>query len=83
MAGCSGNRCKSINKLNARNLVLMNVKVFGINTPLRMVRFLYKIFESTHFKLGHMVAHLVEALSYTPEGSGFYSRWGRRNFSLT
>jgi hypothetical protein len=25
-------------------------------------------------KLGHAVAHLVEALRYKPEGRGFYSR---------
>jgi hypothetical protein len=26
---------------------------------------------------GYVVAQLVEALSYKPEGRGFYSRWDR------
>jgi hypothetical protein len=30
---------------------------------------------------GHAVAQLVEALHYKPEGRGFVSRWGHRNFS--
>ena len=29
-----------------------------------------------------VVAHLVEALRYKPEGRGFDSRWGHWNFSL-
>ena len=32
---------------------------------------------------GHAVAHLVEALSYKPEGRRFDSRWNNWNFSLT
>jgi len=31
----------------------------------------------------YMVAWLVEALRYKPEGRGFESRWCHRNFSLT
>jgi len=30
-----------------------------------------------------LVAQLVEALRYNPEGRGFYSRWCHWNFSLT
>jgi hypothetical protein len=30
-----------------------------------------------------LVAHLVEALRYKPEGRGFGSRWCHWNFSLT
>jgi hypothetical protein len=30
-----------------------------------------------------MVAQLIEALLYKPEGRGFDSRWYRWNFSLT
>jgi hypothetical protein len=33
--------------------------------------------------LGHMVAQLVEALLYKPEGCGFDFRWCQWNFSLT
>ena len=32
---------------------------------------------------GHVVAQLVEALRYKPEGRGFNSRWCHWNFSLT
>jgi glycopeptide antibiotics resistance protein len=32
---------------------------------------------------GYMVAQLVEALHYKPEGHGFDSRWRHWNFSLT
>ena len=32
---------------------------------------------------GYMVAQLVEAMCYKPEGHGFDSRWGCRDFSLT
>jgi hypothetical protein len=35
------------------------------------------------FKKGHLVAQLVEALCYKPEGCGFDSRWCNSNFSLT
>ena len=31
---------------------------------------------------GHMVAQLIEALRYKPEGRGFDSRWCHWNFSL-
>ena len=31
----------------------------------------------------HVVARLVEALRYKPEGRGFDSRWCHWNFSLT
>jgi hypothetical protein len=34
-------------------------------------------------ELGHVMAQLVEALRYKPEGSGFDYRWGHWNFSLT
>ena len=39
----------------------------------------------TSFSLnrGHVVAQLVEALHYKPEGRGFDSRWCHWNFSLT
>ena len=33
--------------------------------------------------VGHMVAQLVEALNYKPEGIGFDSRWCYWHFSLT
>ena len=33
--------------------------------------------------LGYVVAQLVEALSYKPEGRRFDSRWCHWNFSLT
>ena len=36
-----------------------------------------------HKFCGHMVAQLVEALSYKPEGHGFDSQWCQWNFSLT
>jgi len=32
-------------------------------------------FHNAHFKRGHAVAQLVEALRYKSEGRGFYSRW--------
>jgi len=32
---------------------------------------------------GYVVAQLVEALRYKPEGRGFDSRWCHWNFSLT
>jgi len=32
--------------------------------------------------LGHMVAQLVEAQHYKPEGRGFDSRWCQWNFSF-
>jgi len=32
---------------------------------------------------GHVVAQLVAALRYEPEGCGFHSRWCHCNFSLT
>jgi hypothetical protein len=32
---------------------------------------------------GYAVAQLVEALRHKPEGSGFDSRWGHWNFSVT
>jgi hypothetical protein len=38
----------------------------------------------TLFNVGTLlVAQLVEALRYKPEGRGFYSRWCHWNFSLT
>jgi hypothetical protein len=37
----------------------------------------------TQFVEGHVVAQLVEALRYKPEGRGFDSRWFQWNFSLT
>ena len=36
-----------------------------------------------YFAVGHVVAQLVEALRYKPEGRGFDSRWCHLNFSLT
>jgi len=33
--------------------------------------------------VGHVVAQLVEALRYKPEGRGLNSRWCNWNFSLT
>jgi hypothetical protein len=33
--------------------------------------------------VGHVVAQLVEALRYKPEGRGIDSQWCHRNFSLT
>jgi len=39
--------------------------------------------DSTYTDLGHMVAQLVEALRYKPEGCGFNSQWCNWNFSLT
>jgi hypothetical protein len=38
---------------------------------------------SPYLDRGHVVAQLVEALSYKPEGLGFHSRWCHWNFSLT
>jgi hypothetical protein len=35
------------------------------------------------FVSGHVVAQLVEALRYKPEGRGFASRWCHWNISLT
>jgi hypothetical protein len=32
---------------------------------------------------GYMVAQLIEALRYKPEGRGFDSRWSHWNFSVT
>ena len=37
----------------------------------------------TGIRLGHAVAHLVEAPRYKPEGWGFCSQWFHWNFSLT
>jgi hypothetical protein len=38
--------------------------------------------QQIHFSIwGHVVAHLVEALRYKPEGRGFDSRWCHWNFS--
>jgi hypothetical protein len=31
----------------------------------------------------YVVAHLVEALRYRPEGHGFETKWGKWNFLLT
>jgi hypothetical protein len=35
------------------------------------------------FAWGTLVAQLVEALGYKPEGRGFDSRWSHWNFSVT
>jgi hypothetical protein len=35
------------------------------------------------YLVGHVVAQLVEALRYNPEGREFDSRWYHWNFSLT
>jgi hypothetical protein len=37
----------------------------------------------TTSRLGYVVAQLVEALRYKPEGHGFDSRWGHGDFSVT
>jgi hypothetical protein len=37
-------------------------------------------FQSYPQVLGYVVAQLVEALRYKPEGRGFHSRWCHRNF---
>ena len=42
-----------------------------------------KIHQALSEKTGHVVAQLVEALSYMPEGRGFDSRWCKLDFSLT
>ena len=34
-------------------------------------------------ELGYEMAQVVEAMRYKPEGSGFDSRWGLLEFSLT
>jgi hypothetical protein len=41
------------------------------------------IFRGFTFIMGHLVAQLVEALRYKPEGSGFDSPWFHWNISLT
>jgi hypothetical protein len=41
------------------------------------------LLKSSVFDVGYMVAQLVEALRYKPEGYGFDSRWCHWNFSLT
>jgi hypothetical protein len=47
---------------------------------------LFKLFNDFFFVLGGggtlLVAQLVEALRYKPEGRGFDSRWCHWNFSL-
>ena len=35
-----------------------------------------------HNSAGYVVAQLVKALLYKPEGRGFNSRWGHSDFSL-
>ena len=46
-----------------------------------MVGCIIRFWHST--KGGHVVAQLVEALCYKPEGHGFDFRWCHWNFSLT
>jgi hypothetical protein len=41
------------------------------------------IFTYYPYTTRHVVAQLVEALRYKPEGQGFNSRWCHWNFSLT
>jgi len=43
----------------------------------------FAIFIQLTLSGGHVVAQLVEALRFKPEGRGFYSQWCHWNFSLT
>jgi len=44
---------------------------------------IYTMLFPTQAQMGHVVAQLVEALRYKPEGRGFDSQWCHWNFSLT
>ena len=41
------------------------------------------IFKTTNHSLADVVAQLVDALHYKPEGRGFDSQWSHWDFSLT
>jgi hypothetical protein len=47
----------------------------------RANRFFWNV-SSYKNRLGYMVAHLVEAMSYKPKGHGFNSQWSQQDFSL-
>jgi hypothetical protein len=54
-------------------------------TPGITVKAFFPFLSSSRYMIGqgYVVAQLVEALRYKPEGHGFNSRWRHRNFSLT
>jgi hypothetical protein len=53
------------------------VKIY--NYSIKKIVFIIAIFNNGD----SLVAQLVEALRYKPEGRGFSSRWGHWNFSVT
>jgi len=60
----------------------------GVCNVVCLIWYVYDIFVTcnwvdTRWQWVHVVAQLVEALRYKPEGRGFDSRWCHWDFSLT
>jgi len=66
-------------RLKLRQSLPMN----NISAPIGLSRTFSCNFMKLITSMGHAVAQLAEALRYKPEGSGFDSRWGNWDSSLT